>query len=592
MFDFQEFEAILHDGELFINHTIEELEYLLVENLDETLENFNDTLTQIESEFDELKNSLIQEISPLNDTAHEFLDLVRQFNQAAVNISEMNNIKEGLTTDIDTVLSQLSGGTVCDLIGGSEVCANLIDLLSNTKSQIESVDFDMTQVSTAELDRLTDIFADVTSALNEADITSVFDDIIGQIDEVKNMLSDEADNLIGPIQENIGDIFTQTGGIVDDMKSVRDDFFPYFKTATLVLGSFFVVVLVVFFLGALCGSCSKRGGQSASGAATLLFSTNIVLILLAVLLFLLTTAMFIFGALSQKLLCKTLHDPANSELLTFASPLISEELRQVYGNDSVTIDVAEIIQGIHNGTALYPLLQLNYIYDITSLENWESEFGVDVAIDDGRQMILKVMYNFATYGEKFNSTREGIKGLGAPVDTAIAAIKDLISKVDFNIIKDCISQLTDIRDTPNVPDDFKTELTKLIDSLETVDKTLANTIAFFNNAILDQFLQQDTITMEEKIDDTLGTIDDAFNLVMNPTSPYYIPTFFENSIIAPILKIVNDYINFAITEATTNIGETSPLSNIYNATYTDICQEIVNPFNAGGIFKTKEKDHY
>ena len=107
MFDFQEFEAILHDGELFINHTIEELEYLLVENLDETLKNFNDTLTQIESEFDELKNSLIQEISPLNDTAHEFLDLVRQFNQAAVNISEMNNIKEGLTTDIDTVLSQL-----------------------------------------------------------------------------------------------------------------------------------------------------------------------------------------------------------------------------------------------------------------------------------------------------------------------------------------------------------------------------------------------------------------------------------------------------------------------------------------------------
>jgi len=275
-----------------------------------------------------------------------------------------------------------------------------------------------------------------------------------------------------------------------------------------------------------------------------------------------------------------LDDPANSELLTFASPLISEELRQVYGNDSVTIDVAEIITGIHNGTALYPLLQLNYIYDITSLENWESEFGVDVAIDDGRQMILKVIYNFATYGEKFNSTREGIKGLGAPVDTAIAAIKDLISKVDFNIIKDCISQLSDIRDTPNVPDDFKTELTKLIDSLETVDKTLANTIAFFNNAILDQFLQQGTITMEEKIDDTLGAIDDAFNIVMNPTSPYYIPTFFENSIVAPILKIVNDYINFAITEATTNIGETSPLSNIYNATYTDICQEIVNPFNA------------
>ena len=381
MFDFQEFEAILNDGELFINHTIDELRYLLVENFDETIEMFNNEWTQIEQEFGDLKTTIIQEIklTELNNTAVQFLDVVEQFNKTAEDINNMIAVKDDLTQNIESILTQLG----CDTTA-SDAC----DVLKAIQTQIGNVNFEIAPVSSEQLVSLKQIFADVTTALDEANITTVFGDITVKIDEVKNMLAEQADSLIGPIQDNIGDIFSETGSIVDDMKSVRDDFFPYFKTATLVLGSFFVVVLVVFLLGALCGSCSKRGGQSASGAATLLFSTNIVLILLAVLLFILTTGMFIFGAFSQKLLCKTLDDPANSELLNFASPLISKELAAVYGNDAVTIDVAEVIEGIHNGTALYPLLQLNYIYDINNLTDWETQFKVGDAIQEGRQIIL------------------------------------------------------------------------------------------------------------------------------------------------------------------------------------------------------------
>merc|ERR1712192_41685 len=400
--------------------------------------------------------------------------------------------------------------------------------------------------------------------------------------EVKTMLADQADSLIGPIQDNIGDIFTQTGSIVDSMKTVRDDFFPHFKTATLVLGSFFVVVLAIFLLGVCCGSCSKRGGTSASAAVTVLFSTNILLILLAVLLFILTTILFTVGALSQKLLCKTLEEPAESELLAFVSPLISNELAAVYGNDSVTIDIAEVIANIHSGMPLYPLLQLKYIYDIDGLADWRTEFEVDTAIQTGRDLIDTTMANFNTTREDFEGSRDAIVELGGSVDEALLYIKDLFSPGELIAeIEASINQLEVIRD--NLPggtqlDDLRNALNRVIDNANQILNTLKDANQLFTTSIGDILKPEGT--MSGKIENTLDSIDDAFNLLTDGSSPYYIPTFFNDSIIAPILGVVDDYVQFAIDAANNDIGETSPLSNIYEATKTDVCQEIVNPFNA------------
>jgi len=418
--------------------------------------------------------------------------------------------------------------------------------------------------------------------LSDVDISSVFEDIKQQIEVVKTTLTEEADSLIGPIQDNIGDIFTQTGGIVDDMKSVRDDYFPYFKTATLVLGSFFVVVLAIFLLGVCCGSCSKRGGTTASTAATVLFSTNILLILLAVLLFILTTSMFTVGALSQKFLCKTLEEPAESELLTFVSPLISNELGAVYGNDSVTIDVAEVIQNIHSGMALYPLLQLKYIYDIDGLADWKNEFDVEAAIQTGRDLIDQTLADFNTTRKDFEGSKDAIVELGGSVDDALLYITSLFSPGELiEEIEASINQLEVIKD--NLPtttqlDDLRNLLENVIKNAGHILNTLKDANELFTTTIGD--LLKPEGTMSGKIEATLDSIDDAFNLLMDGTSPYYIPTFFNDSIIAPILVVVDDYVQFAIDSANNDIGETSPLSNIYKATIADVCQEIVNPFNA------------
>ena len=551
---------------------------------------FNKTTANITIDFENLKNTIIQEIKlkELNDTANQFVTIVQDFNSdVSADIPDIISELVVIQTKVNDIKELLNNPSVCTQQVES-ICTTLRGILEIVDSQIAAISDigNAIPVSTIELEKLQDIFDEVEGALISADISTVFGNITDQISEVKKALSDEADSLIGPIQDNIGDIFSETGSLVDDMKSVRDEIFPYFKTATLVLGSFFVVVLVVFFLGALCGSCSKRGGQSASGAATLLFSTNIVLILLAVLLFLLTTGMFIVGALSQKLLCKTLDDPANSELLTFASPLISEELAAVYGNDAVNIDVAEIIEGIHNGTALYPLLQLNYIYDINNLTDWKAQFHVDEAIDDGRQLVLDVIEKLETYKVEFEGESGQIANFADLVDTVIDNLMQLNGTTDMGTI------ITDLQGIGgNIPG-LETQIGSLVTSLQTIQANVESTIASFNVWYTSNYVDfLNNGTVKEKTEETLDLIADAFDLLMNETSPNYIPTFFNDSIIDPILGVVDNYVDFAITEATTNIGETSPLSNIYDATYTDICHEIVNPFNAGGILKIKEKNH-
>ena len=571
---------------------------MLVDNFDETVVNFDDTLTQIEVDFGEFKEDIIAEIKleEVKDTADQFVSVVTEFNSI---VGKWTSLQADIKNDIGNITILLDNQDVCDTIetaAGSDLCTQWLATVNVAKDQLDQITINQSIVSTEQLEQLQQIFVDVENALDDVNITSVFEEIRQQIEKVKNTLTEEADSLIGPIQDDIGDIFTETGNIVEGMKTVRDDFFPHFKTATLVLGSFFVVVLVIFLLGVCCGSCSKRGGSSASAAATLLFSTNILLILLAILLFVLTTIMFTVGALSQKLLCKTLEEPADSELLTFASPLISEKLGAVYGNDSLTIDIAEVIQNIHSGMALYPLLQLNYIYDINGLLNWTTEFEVDVAIQTGRDLITEVTEAFTEYKETFEAASEEIRKLGGPIDSAIESIKLLLESENlFGGIENSISELeaisTQITEL-GIQDAQVTELIEKLDNMisnaRAILDILNNAKIFFSTSIED-FLEQRTsvvkcvsdCTMTKKINETLETIDHAFDILMNDTSDFNILNFFDNKIITPILGVVDNYVEFAIASANNNIGATKPLSNIYNATKIDLCQEIVNPFNAG-----------
>ena len=58
---------------------------------------------------------------------------------------------------------------------------------------------------------------------------------------------------------------------------------------------------------------------------------------------------------------------------------------------------------------------------------------------------------------------------------------------------------------------------------------------------------------------------------------------FVDETIDELLEAVDEEIPNIIDSVNT-VGGTLPLSNIYNATYTHVCLEIVSPLNSGGKF--------
>merc|ERR1719495_3133315 len=218
-------------------------------------------------------------------------------------------------------------------------------------------------------------------------IDDYFPTIEGEVEKIKTTLKETLDDFSRQI-ENIQEEIFRNDEIKTTLEEIRDDFFPYFSISLYVLGSLLVVILAIFMAGMCLGCCTKQGSGMASTGSSIMFSANAFFFLLAILLFILCTAFFTVGAMGQKAICKTMDKPEDSEIIDFINPLISSEMTKMFNDateeniEEVNFDLAKVISDIHNNTAIYPLLQLHYIFDIENLTNWREEFGINAAIQD------------------------------------------------------------------------------------------------------------------------------------------------------------------------------------------------------------------
>ena len=74
--------------------------------------------------------------------------------------------------------------------------------------------------------------------------------------------------------------------------------------------------------------------------------------------------------------------------------------------------------------------------------------------------------------------------------------------------------------------------------------------------------------------DVFGLVDDAFVIIPSKI------TNFVNGTIEGLLTAVDNQIPIVVDAINNEIGATTPLGNIYDATYTNICLELVSPLNS------------
>jgi len=222
------------------------------------------------------------------------------------------------------------------------------------------------------------------------------------------------------------------------------------------------------------------------------------------------------------------------------------------------------------------LLQMSYIYDIDNLKNWQKDYNVDEEINNATKEFLIILDDFSKYDVDLTANEGDIIQLGKDIDSAWDEVKGLTESIDFSEIDAIIKSLTDI----TLPSPELDTIRELFDSTVT---ELNNLKEKMNNIIYgDEFKRIDDFMtesggMQVKIIELFASVEEAFNLLEDTEG--IIPQFFSSSIDG-LLSVVDNYVHFAVDSAIGDIGKTSPLSNIYNATYTDICLEIIDPFNA------------
>ena len=232
-----------------------------------------------------------------------------------------------------------------------------------------------------------------------------------------------------------------------------------------------------------------------------------------------------------------------------------------------------MIDGIHEGLPLYPLLQLKNIFDVEDLVNWKEDYGINDIILDIQQSISDAMDQVSDLENQID--KPAILDLVGKLDTSLnAVLNDILSDALLKSISEAIQKLQEIADV--LPTEtLKDEILVLIDNLESLGSDLGK-VQYDLKDVLTTFGDPATnqINMTKFTNDLFSLVENAFD-----TIPITV-TDFANGIINGLVGAIDELIPEIIDDVNNKIGKTGPLGNIYDATYTHACLELVSPLNS------------
>ena len=566
---------ILHDGDLFMNLTIDEIEDVvdgIVVIVDEEIKNIN-------VEFDEFVDKLLGEIQ-LNDLKVRVNEIIELFENQKIIVEDVNGVIDVQSNIIDQ-LGNLDADCKSLFQSNPDVCEPLTDIstaLGNIKiEKIPLPDQNLEQ----EIHDIGELFNDVTSQIENINITSILQKLSDEVNSISDFVREELSQ-VDDIQEQ----FFRNDLIPSKMENVYNDYLRHVNTGFLSVGGFLAFILTVVLIGLVCGvpqKSSKCGSWSMCSALSVFF-------IAAIFLFLICMVLFVVGAFTQKLVCDTLNEPEDSELVPLLDVFLNAEINDLnLGGEPFNLSIPVIINGIHQGLPVYPLLQLKNIYDINDLTNWKEDFNIDSIIDSTMESIDAVISDVTDFENQIVEQKDAVITMAKTLDEELNPILDrLLDRTQINQpileARDQLEQFIEDVSGDAYTSNFVESLKEMSSEIGYLEGNITTVQEDFDN-ILETFGTDDgngnrDLALESFVVQTFEIVDSAFEIF--PTRV----EIFANEIIDELLGAVDAEIPNIIDSVNT-VGGTQPLSTIYDATYTHVCLEIVSPLNSGGIFVTK-----
>ena len=560
---------ILHDGDLFLNLTIDEIEDVvdgIVVIVDGEIQNIN-------VEFDEFVDKLLDDIH-LNELKVRVNDIIELFDKQTLIVDDVNGVIDVQKSiqikliDLVTECEDLLSPTVCNPL--STISTVLGDIVIE---QIPAPDPALVE----EIHDIGELFNDVTSQIENINISSILQDLSDEVNSISDFVREELRE-VDDIQEQ----FFRTTSIPSKMENVYNDYLRHVNTGFLSVGGFLAFILTVVLIGLVCGvpqKSSKCGSWSMCSALSVFF-------IAAIFLFLICMVLFVVGAFTQKLVCDTINEPEDSELVPLLDVFLNAEINDLnLGGEPFNLSIPVIINGIHQGLPVYPLLQLKNIYDINDLTNWKEDFNIDSIIDSTMESIDAVISDVTDFESQIVDQKDAVITMATTLDEQLNPILDrLLDKTQINQpileARDQLNQFIEDVSGDAYTASFVVSLKEMSSEIGYLEGNITTVQEDFDG-ILETFGNDDgNLALTSFVVETFQIVDTAFDIF-----PSMVETF-ANEIIDELLGAVDAEIPDIIDSVNT-VGGTLPLSTIYDATYTHVCLEIVSPLNSGGKFVPK-----
>lgn len=384
-----------------------------------------------------------------------------------------------------------------------------------------------------------------------------------------NSIRQEFDDLLNTLEQTQAEFFRTEVEIPAEIT----DYFQYIHIAVVSLAGLMAALLALILLGLTCGVCSRRGSSSAKTGSNLICGSFSVFFILSALLFILCAALLLVGAITEKAVCDSLEDPDSSQVFQLAENVLQEMFFNDLYNGTYNLSISEVIHGIHNNTPLYPLLHLDVLYNVTDLENWEEDFNIAEMVDEFKLAInttIEVIVNM-----RDDIPVDNINQAASTIDVLLNPVIPLIVEFDLASVEEPITLIEDLLTEPSVTGGLRGSLQEMLTQLNNLQISTQSVQDSFN-LILDNLslAQNGQLALGALANETFILVDEAFLKI--PVSV----TLFVDTTVQNLLDAINTQVPWIVSSIENDIGRTEILSNIYNATYTFICLDIVAPVNS------------
>lgn len=89
-----------------------------------------------------------------------------------------------------------------------------------------------------------------------------------------------------------------------------------------------------------------------------------------------TIGYFTIGIVSQRLVCDTLRDPANNQVMELIDELVN--IKQIAGVD---VNVTTVLTNCHKNQSIYNVFNLSSIFNVNELNDYISKYNINGSLD-------------------------------------------------------------------------------------------------------------------------------------------------------------------------------------------------------------------